>query len=77
MAKDSGSRIYVEWFNVTYRSVLLAILTAVVVLAGGGAYWYYNYVYSPRAAAISTTATSWQGRPGSRVPRATPICAPS
>jgi len=48
MAKGSGNSLHLEWFNVTYRSVLLIILVAVLAIGGGGAYWYYNWVHSPR-----------------------------
>lgn len=58
MAKGHGSRIQLDWFNVTYRSVL-SFVVIVVLLAGGGiAYWYYHYVYLPRAGAEAAIASA-------------------
>jgi hypothetical protein len=51
MAKGSGSSFHLEWFNVSYRSVLLAILVVILAGGGGAAYWYYSSIHSPRSEA--------------------------
>jgi len=51
MAKGQGSRIQLDWFNVTYRSVLGFIGILILLVGAGAGYWYYQYVYGPRAAA--------------------------
>jgi hypothetical protein len=51
MAKGTGTGFQLDWFNVTYRSVVLSVLVVVALLGGGFGYWYYNYIYSPRASA--------------------------
>jgi hypothetical protein len=44
----SGRAIQVEWFNVTYRSVLTAIAVVVLGGGGGGGYWFYTERLAPR-----------------------------
>jgi len=56
MARAAISRIHLEWFNVTYRSVFGVIALAVAVLGGGGAYWYYRHVLTPRNAVVEAIA---------------------
>jgi len=58
MAKGHGSRIQLDWFNVTYRSVALFIGVLILVVGGGVAYWYYHYIYVPRADAASAIASA-------------------
>ena len=38
----------VEWFNVTYRSVVTLLLVALVLGLGAGSYWFYFHRYVPR-----------------------------
>jgi hypothetical protein len=51
--------LHVEWVNVTYRSVWVAVLL-VVAAAGGGGYWYWARGLAPKrgaSAAIERAAT--------------------
>lgn len=41
-------RIQVEWFNVTYRTVVTWVVLSVMAVVGGGGYWYYTYHLTPR-----------------------------
>lgn len=53
MADSARYRIQVEWFNVTYRSVIsvLAVLVGAAATLGGG--WYYANVHVPKAGATA------------------------
>ena len=55
----SRNPILLDWFNVTYRSVILTILAAVVLLVAGGGYWYHHTRVRPKneASAAITRAT--------------------
>ncbi len=46
-----SSIINVEWFNVTYKSVAMAVGTVLLLILGAGLYWYYFHSYGPREAA--------------------------
>ena len=48
MGRAAISRFQVEWFNVTYRSVLGVAALIVAVVGGGGGYWYVRHVHGPR-----------------------------
>lgn len=56
MAKRSGNAIQLEWFNVTYRSVLSVVGLAVIVLGGAVGYWYWFHIHTPRAGAAEAIA---------------------
>jgi hypothetical protein len=43
--------IQVEWFNVTYRSVMVTIALSVLLLVGAGGWWYWFHLHAPRQAA--------------------------
>jgi hypothetical protein len=43
--------IQVEWFNVTYRSVVVTLGLAAVSLVGGASYWYWFHRHEPRQSA--------------------------
>ncbi len=45
--------LQVEWFNVSYRSVVTAVVLVVAVAGGGGGYWFYTRYLAPRGAARS------------------------
>jgi hypothetical protein len=49
----SQGTIQVEWFNVTYRSVILLIVLGLALVGGGGGYWYYTSYLAPRTEAQS------------------------
>jgi len=51
MAKGRSGPISIEWFNVTYRSVLLVIAGFLLLVAAASSYWYYFHIYAPQAAA--------------------------
>jgi hypothetical protein len=51
MGKKGGGSIMIEWFNVTYRSVVLFLALVVALAAAASSYWYYFHVYAPRSAA--------------------------
>lgn len=55
---DRGSGILLDWFNVTYRSLLLGALLVVLFLAGvgGGVYYKFFYQDSPKARAAEAIA---------------------
>ena len=44
-----NSSIYIDWFNVSYRTVVSAALAGVLLILGGGGFWYWRNVYKPRA----------------------------
>ena len=48
---EKGSRIQLEWFNVTYRSVISIVAIVALLVGGGVGYWYYFHIYTPRATA--------------------------
>ena len=52
MARGGKSSIQLEWFNVTYRSVVTAVALVVLALAGGLGYWYYFHVHRPNSGAV-------------------------
>lgn len=56
MARGGDKGLSIEWFNVSYRSVVLGILAVVLLAAAGLGYWYYAYVYAPRASADQAIA---------------------
>jgi len=43
--------LQIEWFNVTYRSVLTLVGMALLILGSAVGYWYYFHVHSPKAGA--------------------------
>jgi len=45
--------IQVEWFNVTYRSVIVTVGVAVLALVGTGGYWYWFHRHAPRQSAVA------------------------
>jgi hypothetical protein len=51
MATAGKQSIQIEWFNVTYRSVLTVVLVIVLAAVGAVGYWYYFYMHQPKAAA--------------------------
>ncbi len=51
----------VEWFNVSYRSIVLALLVGGGVLGGGGGWWLYTGHVAPRREA-SAALTRADGR---------------
>jgi hypothetical protein len=51
MAKSSGGPINIEWFTVTYRSVLLVVGGLLLLVVAASSYWYYFHIYAPQAAA--------------------------
>jgi hypothetical protein len=46
-----NSPIILDWFNVTYRSIWLTTVLAVLALGGGGGWWYWKFYVQPQAAA--------------------------
>lgn len=46
--RSSRNPIILDWFNVTYRSVILSVLTVVVLVGGAGAWWYWASRVEPR-----------------------------
>jgi len=53
MSNDGPRSIQIEWFNVTYRSVVLLVTTAVALGVLGISYWYYSRIYVPRTGAVT------------------------
>jgi len=51
--RQGGISERVEWFNVTYRSVITPLLVLVVLGLGAGSYWFYFHKYVPRERARS------------------------
>jgi hypothetical protein len=49
--KGKKTLVQLDWFNVSYRSVVNYVVLILVLLVGGGAYWYYTGWYAPRTAA--------------------------
>ena len=51
--RASTSTYYVDWFNVTYRSVFTFAGIALAAVAAAAGYWYYANVYKPKTASIA------------------------
>ncbi len=63
MASKKGSRkpaILLDWFTVSYRSIVIGLVTLVLVggAVGGAAYYKYVYEGSPKARASDSIATA-------------------
>ncbi len=54
--RGSRNTIVLDWFNVTYRSVITTALVVAVLVGGGGWYWHYHTRVEPRAEAASAIA---------------------
>ena len=50
-AKGERSFVQLDWFNVTYSSVLRYGILILLALLTGGGYWYYTALYAPRSEA--------------------------
>ena len=48
MAKGSRLPVQLDWFNVSYSSVMRIVLVVVLLAAAGGAYWYQVVIKAPR-----------------------------
>ena len=53
MSGNLKDRLEVEWFNVSYRTVVTAAILLVLVVGGGGGYWFYYHHLAPRDGAHS------------------------
>jgi hypothetical protein len=49
--KPERTLIQLDWFAVTYRSVMMYLAVGVLLVLGGGAYWFYSHHHAPRLAA--------------------------
>lgn len=47
--RSVSNNVYVDWFNVTYRSVFTICLLLTLAITSGGGFWYYRNIYQPRA----------------------------
>jgi hypothetical protein len=47
-AKGEKTLVQLDWFNVSYRSILNYAVLILVLLVGGGGYWYYTGWYAPK-----------------------------
>lgn len=45
--------LQVEWFNVTYRSIVLGVAALLLLVAGGGGYWFWSRHHAPRQQATA------------------------
>jgi len=52
MSGKIKDRLEVEWFNVSYRTVVISVITLVLLVGGGGGFWFY-YNLAPRDRAHS------------------------
>lgn len=46
--KGTKNPILLDWFNVSYRSVIFGVCCVVILLCAGGGYWYYSSKVAPR-----------------------------
>ena len=51
--RGSRNPILLDWFNVTYRSVILVSIIGIALLATAIGYWYYSSRVAPRTQASS------------------------
>jgi hypothetical protein len=50
-ARGSKSPIILDWFNVSYRSVILGVCCLVLLVGAAGGYWYYSSMVAPKTQA--------------------------
>lgn len=49
--RNSKTTLILDWFNVTYRSVVLVVSTVLIVGGTAAGYWYYTAKIQPKASA--------------------------
>ncbi len=58
MSRTERTITQLEWYSVTYRSVVTASVLGAVALVGGLLYWYYAASWAPRESAAKAIATA-------------------